>query len=100
MWPWTLILGELLCRRKRASLRVGPLERPLRARAPLASSDCGAGPEIPCVTWPTLMAYLRTATCPRIFAAPLNPDEALDNVAAVVNLPCASSRSRTVSWKA
>ena len=30
--PWTLILSELLCRRKRASLRVGPLERPLRAR--------------------------------------------------------------------
>ena len=29
------------------------------------------------------MAYLRIATHPRIFAAPLNPDEALGNVAAL-----------------
>jgi hypothetical protein len=32
-------------------------------------------------------AYLRIATHPRIFAAPLNPDEALGNVAALVELP-------------
>ena len=48
---------------------------------------CAAGPEILCLTWPTLMAYLRIATHPRIFAAPLNPDEALGNVAALVELP-------------
>jgi len=48
---------------------------------------CAAGPEILCLTWPTLMSYLRIATHPRIFAAPLNPDEAFGNVAALVGLP-------------
>lgn len=40
-----------------------------------------------CVTWPTLMAYLRIATHPSIFAAPLTPDEARANVQALVALP-------------
>ncbi len=48
---------------------------------------CAAGPEILCLTWPTLMAYLRIATHPRIFATPLNPDDALGNVAALLGLP-------------
>ncbi len=48
---------------------------------------CAAGPEILCLTWPTLMSYLRIATHPRIFAAPLSPDEALGNIAALVALP-------------
>ena len=48
---------------------------------------CAAGPEIVCLTWPTLMSYVRIATHPRIFAAPLNPDEAVGNVAALLGLP-------------
>jgi toxin-antitoxin system PIN domain toxin len=48
---------------------------------------CAAGPEILFLTWPTLMAYLRIATHPRIFASPLSPDEALRNVAALLGLP-------------
>ena len=78
--------GELLARRQRAPLCVGPIERPSRARPPFVETSA-AGPEILCLAWPTLMAYLRIATHPRIFAAPLNPDEALGNVAALVGLP-------------
>ena len=48
---------------------------------------CAAGPEILCLTWPTLMSYLRIATHPRIFSAPLSPDDALGNVSALLGLP-------------
>ncbi len=48
---------------------------------------CAAGPEILCLTWPTLMSYLRIATHPRIFSAPLSPTEALGNVSALIGLP-------------
>ncbi len=47
---------------------------------------CAAGPETVCLTWPTLMGYLRIATHPRIFAEPLGAAQALDNVAALVGL--------------
>jgi uncharacterized protein len=47
---------------------------------------CAAGPEILCLAWPTLMAYLRIATHPRIFSAPLSPEEALANVSALLTL--------------
>jgi len=33
------------------------------------------------------MSYLRIATHPRIFSAPLSPDEALGNVSALLELP-------------
>ena len=49
--------------------------------------SCAAGPEILCLAWPTLMSYLRIATHPRIFAAPLDPGEALGNVTALAGLP-------------
>ena len=55
--------------------------------------SCAAGPEILCLTWPTLMSYLRIATHPRIFLAPLSPDEALGNVCTLLGLP----HVRTVS---
>ena len=48
---------------------------------------CAAGPEVLCLTWPTLMSYIRIATHPRIFAAPLSPDEAVGNVTALLGLP-------------
>ncbi|HXW29277.1 MAG TPA: TA system VapC family ribonuclease toxin [Xanthobacteraceae bacterium] len=48
---------------------------------------CAASPEILCLTWPTLMSYLRIATHPRIFSAPLSPEEALGNVSALLGLP-------------
>ncbi len=49
--------------------------------------SCAAGPEILCLTWPTLMSYLRIATHPRIFSAPLSSAEALGNVSALIGLP-------------
>jgi uncharacterized protein len=60
-------------------------DRYQRARSFLDS--CAAGPEILCLAWPTLMSYLRIATHPRIFSAPLSPDDALGNVSALLALP-------------
>ena len=60
-------------------------DRHVRARRFVES--CAAGPEILCLTWPTLMSYLRIATHPRIFSAPLSPNEALGNVSALLGLP-------------
>ena len=60
-------------------------DRHLRARRFVES--CAAGPEILCLTWPTLMSYLRIGTHPRIFSAPLSPDEALENICALIGLP-------------
>ena len=55
------------------------------ARAFLES--CAAQPDVFCLTWPTLMAYLRISTHPSLFAAPLTPAEALNNIAALLALP-------------
>jgi toxin-antitoxin system PIN domain toxin len=49
--------------------------------------SCTAQRDVLCLTWPTLMAYLRIATHPRVFAAPLTPDEAFANVSALLSLP-------------
>lgn len=46
-----------------------------------------ADPDLFCVAWSTLMAFLRIATHPRIFSRPLSPDEALGNVEALLRLP-------------
>ncbi len=39
------------------------------------------------LAWPTLMSYLRIATHPRIFTAPLSPAEALSNIEMLARLP-------------
>jgi toxin-antitoxin system PIN domain toxin len=49
--------------------------------------SCAAGPDLLCLAWPTLMSYLRIATHPRIFSAPLSPDEAFGNIGALLALP-------------
>jgi uncharacterized protein len=46
-----------------------------------------ADPDLFCIAWSTLMAYLRIATHPRIFSRPLSPSEALGNVASLLSLP-------------
>ena len=49
--------------------------------------SCASRPEVLCLAWPTLMSYLRIATHPRIFAAPLSPDEAVGNLSSLLALP-------------
>lgn len=48
---------------------------------------CAAGPEMMCLAWITLLAYLRMATHPRIFGRPLSPRAAEANVEAPIELP-------------
>jgi hypothetical protein len=43
--------------------------------------------EVFCLAWPTVMAYIRIATHPRIFADPLSHSEAVANVDTLVNQP-------------
>jgi toxin-antitoxin system PIN domain toxin len=50
-------------------------------------------PDLFCIAWPTLIAFLRIATHSRIFAQPLSPDDALGNVESLLGLP----RVRTLS---
>lgn len=76
---YSLDVNVLLYASDRSSDRHVPARRFVEA--------CAAGPEILCLTWPTLMSYLRIATHPRIFSAPLSPDEALGNVAELLGLP-------------
>jgi len=47
----------------------------------------GSDPDLFCIAWPTLMAFLRISTHPRIFARPLSPGEALGNVESLLTLP-------------
>ena len=50
-------------------------------------------PELFCISWPTLMAYIRISTHPSIFSRPLSPEEALGNVESLIGL----SRVRVLS---
>jgi len=49
--------------------------------------DCSAEREILCLSWLTLMAYLRISTHSRIFARPLSPDSAMKNIEMLLGLP-------------
>lgn len=49
--------------------------------------EAASGGDLFCLGWPTVMSYLRIATHPRIFAAPLTPGEALANVESLARLP-------------
>jgi len=60
-------------------------DRHVRARQFVEA--CAAGPEVLCLTWLTLMSYLRIATHPHIFSMPLSADEAFGNISALLALP-------------
>ena len=44
-------------------------------------------PDIMYLSWPTLMGYMRIATHPSIFDAPLTPEEAVANIEQLLALP-------------
>jgi toxin-antitoxin system PIN domain toxin len=44
-------------------------------------------PELFCIFWSTLMAYIRISTHPSIFSHPLSPEEALENVESLLSQP-------------
>ncbi len=44
-------------------------------------------PDLFCIAWSTLLAFLRIATHPRIFSRPLSPDDALGNIGSLLGLP-------------
>jgi toxin-antitoxin system PIN domain toxin len=60
---------------------------PVHADARRFLENAAAGGDLWCIGWPTVMSYLRIATHPRIFGAPLAPDEALGNVEALTRVP-------------
>ena len=55
--------------------------------------ECQSDPDLFCVTWPTLMGLVRVVTNPRVFTRPMPPEEALQNVEALLGMP----RVRVVS---
>ena len=60
---------------------------PWHARASEFLAGCVVRPELFCLAWPALMAYLRVATHPGIFSSPLSPAEAEANVDSLLGLP-------------
>jgi hypothetical protein len=66
-----------------ASDSSSPVHEPARSFL----KEAAAGDDLFCLVWPTVMSYLRIATHPGIFSAPLAPAEALRNVDALVGLP-------------
>lgn len=49
--------------------------------------EVALGPEIVHLFWPTVMAYLRIATHPAVFARPLSHADARSNIQALLDLP-------------
>jgi len=60
---------------------------PVHVAARRFLDDAAKGGDLFCLGWPTVMSYLRMATHPRIFGAPLTPAEALANIEGLVGLP-------------
>jgi toxin-antitoxin system PIN domain toxin len=66
-----------------ASDSSSPVHEPARAFLKQAAG----GGDLFCLGWPTVMSYLRIATHPGIFSAPLTPAEAFGNLEALAALP-------------
>lgn len=62
-------------------------ESPVHRQATALVKRLGAGPEIVYLFWPVISGYLRMATHPAIFASPLRIDDAITNIAGLVDRP-------------
>lgn len=62
-------------------------ESPFHASAIELVDTVALGPEIVHLFWPTVMAYLRIATHPAVFARPLSHRDARANVEGLLHLP-------------
>lgn len=60
---------------------------PLHVRAREIVGQLAAGPDIAYLFWPTIMAYLRIATHPAVFARPLPFVEAVGNIEQLLARP-------------
>jgi toxin-antitoxin system PIN domain toxin len=59
------------------------------------------GPEIAYLFWPTIMAYLRIATHPAVFARPLTIVEAIGNIEQLLSRPHVRTTGETDTfWRA
>lgn len=60
---------------------------PFAERATEFLAECASGEDVFYLAWPTIIGYLRISTHRAIFSAPLSPDEAMQNVQALLALP-------------
>jgi toxin-antitoxin system PIN domain toxin len=60
---------------------------PLHARSLEVVTRAAQGPEIVYLFWPAIMAYMRIATHPAVFARPLSIADAVANIAALIGRP-------------
>jgi toxin-antitoxin system PIN domain toxin len=60
---------------------------PRHARAKAFLGRAARSSEVFCLAWTTCMSYLRIATHPSIFSAPLSPSDARSNLDALFALP-------------
>ena len=60
---------------------------PFARQAAALLATCASGQDLFYLAWPTVMSYLRIATHGAIFAAPLSPNEAVQNIQALLALP-------------
>jgi toxin-antitoxin system PIN domain toxin len=59
----------------------------LHKQARAVIDQCAQSSELLCLASLSIMSYLRMATHPRIFKAPLSPDEAMRNMESLTRLP-------------
>jgi toxin-antitoxin system PIN domain toxin len=60
---------------------------PLHARSLEVVTRAAQGPEIVYLFWPAIMAYMRIATHPAVFARPLSIADAVANIGALIGRP-------------